>query len=105
MVPFSHLNPWHEWPVRGTPRKKDGQEKRSPSGLTSPVSEKPTMMPCSFLTGQAIALLLLGPPRAPRSIFDSLTQSAACATWSPFTVLTPVTQPRLLILLPPAFAP
>src|SRR5215472_2493884 len=75
-------------------------------GLSSFVSEIPTIIPLLLLTGHATALLMPGPPRAPKSMTcGPASHKAACETLSPCWLADPETQPRSLMPLPPPFNP
>src|ERR1700742_1847934 len=99
MIPFRQRKPLQILRV-GVPGVKNGQhEKASPSGLSSAVSEIPTIRPLSFFTGHATALLVLAPPKLPRSIaLERFTHNAACPTVSPLKLARPVAQSALLML-------
>src|SRR5215471_15481287 len=100
MPPFLQRNPLQIFPV-GDPGVKNGQqEKASPRGLFSPVSEIPAMSPRLFFIGHATALLALAPPSAPRSItLELFSHTEAWPTWSPPKSAIPAAHPRSLILL------
>src|SRR5215469_1435311 len=75
-------------------------------GLSSFVSEIPTIVPLLLFTGHATALFVPGPPRAPKSIIcGPATHKAACETLSPCWFANPETQPRSLMPLPLPFNP
>src|SRR4030095_7718717 len=99
--------PLQIFPV-GTPGAKKGQhENASPRGLSSLVSEIPTINPLLFFTGHAEALLVSGPPSVPRSsgVLEPRVQRAACETVSPVLFACPTTSTRLLMLFAPAPPP
>src|SRR5258705_1480598 len=106
MCPFSQRKPLHIFPV-GKPGAKNGQQENdSPRGLSSLVSEIPTINPLLLLTGQATALLVSGPPSVPRSSgVDPWVQRAACETTSPSLFAWPTTWLRLLTPFAPAPPP
>src|SRR5579863_5842484 len=107
MTLFCQRKPLHIFPVGLAGVKNGQQEKASPRGLLSAVSEMPTISPLLFSTGQATTLLAAAPPSAPRSIaFVVLNHNAAWPTLSPAKLARPVTQPRLLMLFAaPALPP
>lgn len=78
---------------------KPGQENFSPLGSGAlENSETPAITPRSFFTGQP--MLLLGPPRVPRSMGSPNTHRVACSEALPVKFEEPIAQPRLLIVLP-----
>src|SRR5262245_25118507 len=96
-------NPRHVLPVAVDGGKNAEQLHASPSGSGTSVWEMPAIVPMVFFRGHA--MLLLGPPRVPRSNLRPSSHAVAWRVLLPGRLEYPATSPMSLMLLPRLLVP